>query len=216
MGKRRGLTLAELLVTIGALAVLATLLLTACDGEREEARRIRCRNSLNQLAVGLAIYLHEFGNNKFYPCPLGRGQEAGTYNGAEWLAALYWTGILPDPGCFLCPSSGDTNAWGKDIGCKRANDSGGKFSSQTVSYAGMWWKSVTQCGGAIRDEFPPNEPMACDDTQGTINHGSATNGGMSVLFFDSHVEFHTNRELDITTEHGSVGKKPGLLWRLKN
>ncbi len=86
----------------------------------------------------------------------------------------------------------------------------------------MWWKSVTTVnGGAIRDDFPPNEAMSCDDTQGGINHGEATNGGMSILFFDSHVEFKTAAEVDITSEHGSVGQgfpnpPKTLLWRLRN
>jgi hypothetical protein len=226
MGKRHGLTLTELLVTVATMAVLATLLLTACDGRREESRRIRCRNTLHQISRGMATYLNEHAQGGGYPCPLGRGQEPGTYNGAEWLAALYWTAVVPDPGVFLCPSSGDTNAGGKDIGCKKANDCGGRFSSQTVSYAGLWWKSVnTQSGGGIRGSFQMDheaeEPMACDDTQGSINHGQASNGGMCVLFFDSHVEFWTNKQVDITFATGSVGRgfpnpPRTLLWRLKN
>lgn len=217
MGKRHGLALAELLVATATLAIFAGLLLTACERRREESARIRCRNNLNQLAKGMATYLHYCGDDRFYPCPLGRGQEADTYNGAEWLAALYWTGVVPDPGVFLCPYSGDMNAYGKDLGSHRANDCGGTFGSQTVSYAGMWWMSVnTRIGGAIGADIPPNEVMASDDTQGGINHGQADNGGIYVLFFDSHVEFRTNTELDITSRTGSVGKKPGLLWRLKN
>jgi prepilin-type processing-associated H-X9-DG protein len=96
------------------------------------------------------------------------------------------------------------------------------FTAQTVSYAGMWWKSVvTATGGAIRDDFPPNEPMASDDTEPTINHGERTNGGMALLFFDSHVEFKTNTELDIERAVGSgFPTKPAsgvnILWRLKN
>ena len=222
MKKRQGFTLIELLVVIAIIAILAGMLLPALARAREEARRIRCRNNLNQLAKGMATYLNEHGDNRFYPCPLGRGASSTTYNGAEWLAALYWTGVVPDPGVFLCPSSPDTNTNGRDIGCKKSGDASGTFSSQTISYAGMWWKSVTTvAGGAIRDDFPPNEAMACDDTQGGINHGEANNGGVAVLFFDSHVEFKTNTELDITAVTGSIGKgfpspPKTMLWRLKN
>jgi len=86
----------------------------------------------------------------------------------------------------------------------------------------VWWKSATTvAGGAIRDDFPPNEPMSCDDTQGGINHGEATNGGMVILYFDSHVEFKTNTELDITSATGSIGRgfpspPKTTLCRLKN
>ena len=222
MRKRQGLTLVELLIVIAAIIVLLVLFAPHGGRSREEARRIRCRNILSQLSRGMATYLTELGDGRFYPCPLERGETVGTYNGAEWLAALYWTRVVPDPGMFLCPASPDTNSNGKDIGCKRANDAGGRFSSQTVSYAGMWWKSVaTVNGGAIPARFPENEPMACDDTQGGINHGEATNGGMCILFFDSHVEFKTNTELDITSRTGSIGKgfpnpPKTLLWRLRN
>jgi prepilin-type processing-associated H-X9-DG protein len=211
-------------VVIGALAlflvvvigILAAMLLPAVARARGEARRIRCRNNLNQVAKGMATYLNEHGDNRFYPCPLNRGAEPNNYNGAEWLASLYWTYVVPDPGVFLCPSSGDTNHNGLDLGTERAAQ--GRFGSQTVSYAGMHYHSLTDAAGqpipgAIRDDFPPNMPMASDDTQGTINHGSRSNGGMGILFFDSHVEFATNTEVDLER---AVGRKPGLLWQLRN
>jgi len=94
-----------------------------------------------------------------------------------------------------------------------------------VSYAGMASTSVelyeTQKLGrpawgshaAIRMDFPPNEPMACDDTEATINHPSGfwRRAGMNVLFFDSHVEFWPPDKVDL--EHG-VGK--GELVHLRN
>jgi prepilin-type processing-associated H-X9-DG protein len=223
---RAGLTLLEVVVVVLVVAAIAGLLLPALARQREETRKIRCRNNLNQLSKGMATYITELGERVPYPCPLGRGEKPDTYNGAEWLASLYWTGVVPDPDVFLCPSSMDMNADGKDIGCKKANDCGGRFSSQTVSYAGPWWKSVnTQSGGALPAYFPDplpaaNEPMACDDTQGGINHGGA-NGGMNILFFDSHVEFRTTAGVDVTSEHGSVGQgfpnpPMTLLWRLRN
>ena len=187
---------------------------------REEARRIRCRNNLNCLAKGMATYLNEHGDNRFYPCPLGRTRMPKNYNGAEWLASLYWAGTIPDPGCFLCPSTSDTNAEGKHIGATREAP---QFGSQTVSYAGMHYFSLTDrsgepFGAAIRDDFPPNEAMGSDDTQGTINHGEKNNGGMAVLFFDSHVEFRTNTEIDLVRGVGARSKRDPqpLLSRLRN
>jgi len=106
----------ELLVVIAIIAILAGMLLPALARAREEARRIRCRNNLNQLAKGFATYLNEHGDNRFYPCPLGRGTQAGDYNGAEWMASLYWSGVVPEPGVFICPSSPDNNDNGEHIG----------------------------------------------------------------------------------------------------
>ena len=219
MKTTRGLTLAELLVTVLVVAVLGTVLILVLRHRARTARvyrgRIRCRNDLNQLAKGVYTYLNEHGDNRWLPCPLGRGARPDDYSGAEWLASLYWTGIVPDPYVFVCPGTEDENDEGRDIGTHRI---AATFGSQTVSYAAMHYRSLTDASGqtmpgAIRDEFPPNLPMACDDTEGTINHGDATYGAMNVLFFDTHVEFKVSPDIDI--ERG-VGKKGGLLWQLRN
>ena len=227
----RGLTTLQIvLIVVGGVilfmmfvvAVLAAMLLPALARAREEARRIRCRNNLNQVAKAMATYLNEHGDNRFYPFPLGRCLEGNDFNGAEWLASLYWTGVLPDPGVFICPSTLDTNDNGEDLGTFRTM--AGRFGSQTVSYAAMHARSLTDMAGdpkldAIRDDHPPFFPMGSDDTQGPVNHGESTNGGMCILFFDSHVEFKTNTEIDLETGVGASagwgGQKP-LLWQLRN
>jgi len=207
-----GFTVTELVVLLSVIfviAAIASMLLPALTKAREEARRIRCRNNLNQLAKGMSTYMggHHDGG-RFFPTPLGRTRKGDTYNGAEWLASLYWTGVVPDPGVFLCPSSGDGNRDGIDIGLRTQ---AATFGSQTVSYAGMHYGSDTDEDGAIRDDYPPNKPMGSDDTQGDINH----DGGMAILFFDSHVEFRTNAELDL--EHAVGDTSPdALLTELSN
>ena len=136
----------------------------------------------------------------------GRGIDPGGYNGAEWLASLYWQGrdatgvltsVMPDPGVFICPSSPDTNNMGADLGTYTADPR--TFGSQTVSYAGMHYRSLTDAAGrptdgAIRDDFPPNMIMAWDRKPFVM-------GKRSVLFFDSHVEFRTNTEIDLAPHH---------------
>jgi prepilin-type N-terminal cleavage/methylation domain-containing protein len=225
MGRKRGFTLIELLVVIAIIAILAGMLLPALARAREEARRIRCRNNLNQLAKGMATYLNEYGDNRFYPWPGGR-QGCGTsltgakFGGAEWLASLYWTKIIPDPGVYSCPSSPDSNEQGKllgNVGCIGPGFRGGsdgKLETGAVSYAAMGDTSVAvyeraKLGktpiskSAIRDDFPPNEVMGCDDTEPPINHGEAENGGMAVLFFDSHVEYWTHTKVNLETGVGT-------------
>ena len=202
------------LALLMVIAILAGMLLPALARAREEARRIRCRNNLHQIAMGMATYLNEHGDCRYYPFPLGRGTRPDDFSGAEWLASLYWTNVVPDPGAFICPSSPDTNDNGADLGEDRAEP--GVFGDQTVSYAGMHYRSLTDREGrpaAIPADYPPNVPMASDDTQGSVNHGEPRNGGMCVLFFDSHVEFKTNRDIDL--ERG-VGQTGGLLQLLRN
>ena len=237
MRGRRGLTLAEVVVTLVVVVVIALVvawLMLRLQKAREEARRIRCRGNLNQLAKGFATYLNEHGDNRFYPYPMGQGTRPDTFNGAEWLAALYWSGTIPDPGVFVCPSSPDPWHDGADFGADRAAPT---FGSGTISYAAMhhrcgvttahpsatgyrqqWNTRVAtdQSGrptpGAIHDDYPPALPMASDDTQGAINHWPRPRG-MCLLFFDSHVEFWEEPQIDPAT---AVGRKPGPLWLLGN
>jgi len=237
--RNRGtVTLAEMLV-LALLVLAAVVFLVMMDRStrraREEARRIRCRGNLNQLAKGMATYVGELGDNRFYPCLPGYpgcGTVARpTFGGAEWLASLYWTKVIPDPGVFNCPNSPDSNEMGVllgSFGCP----GGEPLLPQAVSYAGMghdsmavyvknlpkWVKGLPKwevmypvSGGAIRDDFPPNEAMGSDDTEEPINHGSARDGCMSVLLFDSHVELWTQEKVDLERGVGS-----GALVLLRN
>ena len=200
--------IAHTVIVVLIVGALAGLLLPLLARRREEARRIRCRNNLNQLAKGMATYLDPHGENRFFPTPLGRTRNPNTYNGAEWLAALYWTGVIPDPGVFICPSTTDTNRDGLDLG---SYTQAATFGSQTVSYAGMHYYSASEhMGTAIRDDYPPNKPMGSDDTQGDSNHDGWS---VSVLFFDSHIESL------LPSEGGpgnDVGQRGGLLGELEN
>jgi hypothetical protein len=197
--------------------ILALLLFPALSRAREEARRIRCRSNLKQLGTGMAGYLNIHGEGRFYPWPSGRrgcggSRQDASFGGAEWLASLYWTKTLSDPGIYLCPSSQDSNRNGESLGeygCPAATG----LSKGAVSYAGMGATSDAvyerqkrgrspSSKSAIGDWFPSNEPMACDDTDDPINHGRADNGGMSVLFFDTHADFWTHTKVDLNNGVG--------------
>ena len=237
MNHRRGLTVLELLVVVAVLAAAVAFAVHALIGHREEARRLRCQSNLIRLAQGMERYLGDH-EGRFYTWPAGRAgcgttesANAADFGGAEWLASLYWTPLLSeitDPSVFLCPGSGDSNDDGRNLGRLGCSGPGfqpgpdGKLRPEAVSYAGMGATSIAvyeraklgrspKSKSAIRDDFPPNEQMACDDTEGPINHGTKTNGGMNVLFFDAHVEYWTQVWVDL--EHG-VGQ--GGLVVLRN
>ena len=236
-----GRRLASCVAPIVVGAVILVLLILGAVTEsplqvqlRDRRLRMRCRNNLNQLAKGMATYLYDYADGRFYPWPSGRegcggdGEEAD-FSGAEWLATLYWTHIVSRPSVFICPSSPDTNRNGSDLGDGGCSGSSfragpdGKLRPEAVSYAGYGADSVStwqreklkqkpsaRCV-ALRADAPSDEPMASGDTEGTINHGTAHNGEMGILFLDSHVEFWTHTKVDL--EHG-VGK--GELVALRN
>jgi type II secretory pathway pseudopilin PulG len=231
MKRTDGLTLAEVVISLAVVVLLAFLLLPTVARKREEARRTRCMSNLNQLAKAMATYLNQLGDDRFYPWPAGRpgcggpGQ-AADFGGAEWLATLYWTPILADGELFICPSTTDWNEHGRDLGRDGCSGPGfqggpdGKLKPDAVSYAGMGHTSVAvyqreklgrppATNSPVMHDFPPGEPVACDDTEGSINHGGRY-GGMNVLFSDSHMEFWTTEKIDI--ERGVGMRGTPLAW----
>jgi len=99
MKRHKGFTIIELLVVIAIIAILAGMLLPALGKARDEARKVRCQSNLRGIAQGMALYLQKYGDQAFYPVP-----SAGGFRGSDWLAILYWKGIIPEPLVFHCPA----------------------------------------------------------------------------------------------------------------
>jgi prepilin-type processing-associated H-X9-DG protein len=105
-----GLTLIELVILIGLLAILAAMLLPALDHRPAYAPRISCINNLRQ--VGLAFRTWALDNNGKYP------QQASVTNGGimelvesgqAWVHFLVMSNELSTPKILFCPAeSGST------------------------------------------------------------------------------------------------------------
>lgn len=90
-GRRRALSLVELLVVLGLVAALLALLLPAAARAREAARRVRCASQLRQWGHALVMYVGDhrgyLPREKADPFPEG-GWRAAEYN--TWAAIAAW------------------------------------------------------------------------------------------------------------------------------
>jgi len=225
MRRDEGLSLAQLLVAVAALAITMALIAFAVTRGRDEARRRRCQNNLWHLAKGVCTYAE---GCHYYPWPAGYAgcgtERSPSFGGAEWLAMVYWARVMPDPYVFVCPSSEDGNDDGRKLGIRGTPD-GRPMPRDAVSYAGLGdvsfgvYEAARGSKGASYANskvaiyiaaWDPSGPMICDDTEGAINHCRRGNAGMNVFFWDIHTEFWSPKRVDL--EHG-VGKGELLILR---
>ena len=57
----RAISLVELLVVIGIIAILIAMLLPSISRAREQANRTRCENNIRQIGLALAVYVSDHG-----------------------------------------------------------------------------------------------------------------------------------------------------------
>lgn len=79
----RGLTLVELLVTLGIISILASMAVGAIGGIKDHSKRLVCRNNLSQW--GLATRLYTIENRGYLP-PEGSSNGRSTHH--AWYAEL--------------------------------------------------------------------------------------------------------------------------------
>lgn len=113
-----GFTLAELLVVITIILILAALIMPAVQGVRERAQATACAQNLKQIGVAAGLYAGEHDGD----LPIGRADVTGHPFMASMPGSLVWYDglavylgrptqkdasgkLLPLPAVFACPSN---------------------------------------------------------------------------------------------------------------
>jgi type II secretory pathway pseudopilin PulG len=81
--RRSGVTLVELLVVVGVVAILVVLLLPAVQLAREAARKTQCQNHIRQ--IGIAVRAHESVNGVL---PAGWSADSAEQTGWGWATMI--------------------------------------------------------------------------------------------------------------------------------
>ena len=159
MSRRRGFTLAELLVLLAVIGILVSLILPAVHNAREAARRTQCLNNLKQLGIALHNYhdvhqqfplgevIHElddrptFGTVNSYMLPLFPYLELGHLADVDTTGEAYFaktpgnaTAISTPIPRLLCPSDtmgGPVSDWFPD-------NLSGSFGASRTNYLGFF------------------------------------------------------------------------------
>jgi prepilin-type processing-associated H-X9-DG protein len=135
-------------------------------------RKMTCSSGPRQLGTGMIQYIDQYGKGRYYTWP---NTPMTSFNGAQWIASMYWTSLLNEPGLYLCPSSVDDNDDGGELGRRFT-----ALRDIDVSFVGRDGRM-----GVIVDKMPSNTLMMCDDAEDPPSHDE----GVNLLYFDAHVEW---------------------------
>lgn len=227
---RDGLTLVEVLVVIGIIAVLVALLLPAVSQARARARNIQCVGNLHELGVGLQNFL---ANNHGYISMFAR--EGDDYPG-NWPWQLETAGLgIAKPasnyfeiGVWRCPSAhfGDWTtrvtpgfvpeyyAYNKfGLGGSETNSLGlgGQYEPETGVYVRTTEAEVIAPGDmmAIGDSFGGGGDLVrynLSDVERWGNSFTRHQGKGNVVFCDGHVESPTLQFLFVQTNDDALSR----------
>jgi prepilin-type N-terminal cleavage/methylation domain-containing protein/prepilin-type processing-associated H-X9-DG protein len=192
---RRGLTLVELLVVIGILALLAAILFPVFGRVRENSRKSSCASNLKQLGGAFLLYARDYDDKLPHSAQASDPVEAGWVLGGGGAAYVFPTDVtrgalytyVKNTQVYMCPS--DTNAKTKGLSysmnmiCSRQRLSSVNRASDSILLVD---ESATLNDGNF------NSQLCGGNDQPTFIH----NGGANFVFMDSRTKFMTASQLD--------------------
>jgi prepilin-type N-terminal cleavage/methylation domain-containing protein len=95
--RERGYTLAEIIVVIAVIAVLATIVWGAADAYRKKARDTERRSELKQIELALRMYKDSYGRYPASGCGAGTLYASPGPGNTNWYVSCdqYITGLVP-------------------------------------------------------------------------------------------------------------------------
>lgn len=206
---QKGVTLVEMLVGIGIVAVLAVLIFPALTRGGEAAKAARCTSNLRQLAALFNVYVQDHGR---FPQVYRVGSSGHWYYNSDFLASMntsesdMWAGHAK---LYLCPSDKNGNKKISVDGETRFLSYGANLMLGSGDSDPEGASPYTRAIGPPRVVSPSKLIMLCDADNFFFNPAdggeSAVShrhrGGLNVAFTDGHIEWRK----EITSD-------PRLLW----
>ncbi len=208
--RRAGVSLVEVLVVIGIIALLLGILLPAVEKSREHVMNVKCASNLSQIGISLQIYANE--NQGRYPrtvydpaAPLCYGTNASAYNpfnvggpqANDVTAALFLLVRVQDlpPVIFNEPYTDELSNEPDSVENRRSRSNFTDYKKNLgYSYANPYPNDAAAKNGyLLTNKISPTFALAADLNPGVVGQNSRNHEGrgQNVLYGDIHVSWQT-------------------------
>ncbi len=185
---RRGITLTELLVVIGIVALLAAILFPVFGRVRENSRKSSCLSNLKQIGAAMLIYCQDYNDKLPHSAQASDPVDGGWVQGAGGAAYTFPANVakgalypyVKNTQVYICPSdlNGKTKAlsFSMNMICSQKRLAGATKTSQTIT---LMDESATLNDGNFN-------ARACGGSdQPTVIHADGANVG----YLDAHAKW---------------------------